>query len=282
MTPRDPTITRAHSVDWTPAEYHQSHRASASRLRDFRRSRRAYHDRHVTRTLPGITTTPAMVLGSLVDDMLLLPDADRWIVAPECDGRTKEGKAIMADFRATVGDRYVVTADQHATATAILESLHASPSAGPILAMPGASQRAILWDDGITGLPCRALPDLVIPGLRLCVDLKTTTDASPEAFGRKIASYEYHAQAAWYLRALELLTGEEHTFAFVVAATVAPYEVAVYELALSAILDGAAKNATALCGIAACMESGEWLSDWERTPQAIDLPRWAYSRGEGQ
>lgn len=268
--------TNARTVDWTPEQYHSADGVSSSALRDFRFSRRAYHGRHVARTLPPISTTPAMILGSLVDDLLFLPSADRWVVAPECDRRTKAGKETYEAFAATRGDRRVATADQWETAHAILEALHASPSAGPLLGMPGAAQRAIIWEDESTDLPCRALPDLVIPGLDLVVDLKTTTSASPTEFARKIASYEYHAQAAWYVGALERLTGRPHTFAFIVAATVAPYEVAVYELAASALAAGHALNRRALEDLAECIESGQWVSPWEARAQVIDLPRWAY------
>lgn len=272
-------MTTTSTPPWSVAEYHASDRISSSQLRDFRRSRRAYHGRHVARTLPPIAVTPAMELGSLVDDLLLMPDsASRWVVAPECDRRTKAGKEAYSEFLATIGDRRVVSRETMDTAEAVLAAIRAS-AARPILDLPGEPQRAVVWDDEGTGLPCRALPDLVVPEVRLVADLKTTTDASPDAFTRKIAQYEYHAQAAWYVDALTRLTGERHTFAFFVASTIQPHEVAVYELAESALHLGRALNAEAIRGIAECIESGEWRSKWETDMRSIDVPRWCYGGG---
>jgi len=283
--PTPPTDARpAALVDWTPEQYHaQSQRISNSQLADFRASRRRFHAVHVAKTLPGREQTPAMLLGSLVDDLLLLPGEQRFAVAPTVDRRTKAGKEAWAACLAEAAElgQYVVTAEQYETAQAMCASLAGSPFASDLLALAGPTQAAIIWDDDESALPCRALLDKLITGGevgRMVVDLKTTTDASPEAWSRKIHAFSYHCQAAWYLDAAIQLTGEPHGFAHVVISTTAPYEVAVYELDMRAIELGHEANRTALRDLAACLEADEWLNPYEQKPMVVGLPSWAYPR----
>lgn len=270
----------ARLVDWTPEQYHESTRVSNSRLKDFRESRRRYHATHVTRTLAAREQTPAMLLGSLVDDLLFLPDAKRFAVAPRCDRRTNAGKAEWASFSAAAAaaGQYVVPGDVHETAQAMVASLLASPYARDLLTLAGPGQAPIIWDDEETGMPCRALLDKLVPELGLVVDLKTTTDLRPEKWSKKILDFEYHCQAAWYLDAAIRLTGTPHGFAHVVISTVAPYEVAVYELEMRAIELGAARNRDALAALAKCLETECWLAPYEQAPMVVGLPHWAYPR----
>lgn len=83
----------------------------------------------------------------------------------------------------------------------------------------------------IDGVWCRAMVDNAPADPRLPLyDLKTTTDASPEACVRAVAAYGYDVQAAHYLATWKAATGEDRRFRFVFVEKEAPHEVSVVEL----------------------------------------------------
>jgi hypothetical protein len=68
----------------------------------------------------------------------------------------------------------------------------------------GYPEVSIFWFDVTTGVPCKARLDYLKP--LAVVDLKTfeLRDIAPDkAIVRAVASYKYHVQASWYLRATD-------------------------------------------------------------------------------
>lgn len=83
----------------------------------------------------------------------------------------------------------------------------------------------------VEGVWCRAMIDNAPADPRLPLyDLKTTTDASPEALAKTIASYGYDVQAAHYLAVWKAATGEDRRFRFIFVEKEQPYGVSVAEL----------------------------------------------------
>lgn len=83
----------------------------------------------------------------------------------------------------------------------------------------------------IDGIWCRAMIDNAPADPRLPLyDLKTTTDASPEAVIRAVCSYGYDVQAAHYLDVWKAATGEDRRFRFVFVEKEAPFGCCVVEL----------------------------------------------------
>jgi hypothetical protein len=66
------------------------------------------------------------------------------------------------------------------------------PLAGPLVA-PGSGipERSIFWTDPATGVRCRVRPDWLkqLPGMTLCVDLKTIKASDPETVSRSIRDH---------------------------------------------------------------------------------------------
>ncbi|PHK23845.1 hypothetical protein VF12_38000 [Nostoc linckia z15] len=56
-----------------------------------------------------------------------------------------------------------------------------------------------LWEDELTGLPCKARIDMRVPDERLIVDVKTTSARSQNEFVSNCYRYDYDRQAAFYL-----------------------------------------------------------------------------------
>lgn len=94
---------------------------------------------------------------------------------------------------------------------------------------PARSELAVAAE--IEGTWCRAMIDNAPADPRLPLyDIKTTTDANPEAVIRAVENYGYDMQAAHYLDTWEAVTGERRRFRFVFVEKAPPHEVSVVEL----------------------------------------------------
>jgi hypothetical protein len=133
----------------------------------------------------------------------------------------------------------------------------------------------LFWNDAQYGVPCKARFDAWNPA-RILVDLKTTSDASPEEFAQSIANFHYHAQAALYCSAAEHLLDESpQAFVFIVVESEPPHGVACYRLPSEAILAGQHYVSKALARYADVLASGGVWSGYPETIETIQLPRYA-------
>ena len=128
--------------------------------------------------------TPALLFGQVFHKLALEPDTfdQEYAVAPRCDRRTKEGKAIWAEFQAAAGDKTIVSMETYEQAGEMCRSLMAVPFAEKLL--NGRREVAFFWKDDLTGEECKCRVDCLNENFSqpVVVDLKSTTDASTEAF----------------------------------------------------------------------------------------------------
>lgn len=145
----------------------------------------------------GTKRTEAMTFGSAFH-MYVLEEPTFWenfVVAPQYDGRTKEGKEIkkQLDEIAASGTKEILRSDDFDTICKMKESLLRHPMAKNIL---HRSENEGAYTAIINGVECKAKLDLENRGEFF--DLKTTEDASPAEFRKTIGKYNYHRQAAFY------------------------------------------------------------------------------------
>jgi len=94
---------------------------------------------------------------------------------------------------------------------------------------PARSEVAAIGEVG--GVLCRAMVDNAPADPRLPLyDLKTTTDAHPDAIIRAVETYGYDVQAAHYLDTWEAATGEKRKFRFIFVEKTPPYACSVVQL----------------------------------------------------
>ncbi|GGW99131.1 PD-(D/E)XK nuclease-like domain-containing protein [Streptomyces chartreusis] len=168
---------------------------------------------------------------------------------------------------------------------AMAKAVREHRDAGPLLAPGmGIPERSIYWTDPATGVRCRARPDWLIirPEVTVIVDLKTTTDANPEACSKAIESYSYHQQGALYIDGVQAagLAPEGARFFYAFQSKKAPYLITVRELADQDQDIGRARNERALRIYAECEQTGIW-PDWTGpvpTIPQLGMPAWATIR----
>lgn len=263
--------------DMPAAKYHAVDAMSNSALSALKRSPRHYWAEYINPQRPQRKTTAAMAAGTLAHALVLEPAAvaERYVVRPDgLDLRTKDGKAWRASMPSHLD---LIDADQMATAEAQAEAVQSVPELAALL-HGGASEVSFFWVDPETGTHCKARADHVhrlADGRVILLDLKTTSDASPEQFARSAWSFGYHRQDAWYSRGYELATGEAvAAFVFGVVTGDYPFIAVPYMLDDAAKAIGAEQCRDLLATYAQCKAAGYWPA-YGGGVQLLSLPAWA-------
>lgn len=236
--------------------------------------------------------TPALIMGSLVNTMLLEPELvdQQFAVAGQCVVTTLKGARCsrmggslfdgewyctqhLPPETPTDGGKRVVSREQFETAGACVLAIRNHPAARKLLDDRTDTELSLVWRDEETGVLCKARPDALIrPDVLL--DLKTCRDASRRAFERAIFDYGYHTQAALYRMGLKAHGIDIRDAALICCETEAPHCVSVFQF-LDDILDRGTREVRRLLRVwAKCMESGEWPGYGDGV-NLIGLPKWA-------
>lgn len=164
--------------------------------------------------------TPAMKFGRAVHVRMLQPEIfdDVYVIAPECDRRTKEGKQIWADLLES-GKEVISRDDMEKIAgmEAQFEFIRKTLFNTKDL----QTELALTWTDKETGVNCKGRLDAIADGI--VIDYKTTTDAGTKAFGREALRYGYDLQAAMYMEAARENGYNPKKFIFIAQEKNAPY-----------------------------------------------------------
>lgn len=222
--------------------------------------------------------TDAMKRGTVIDCAVLEPHAfgDRFIRGPEgAEGKplnknTNDWKAFVREW----GDR-AVACDVYDEALALRDALRDNPLVQKLVGQDTIRQVTAFAKDPETGLEMRCRPDAYTPHHGILVDLKTTEDARPDAFRRRVGQLGYHLQERHYTDVWRLAGGDYKTFVFVVVEPSPPYAVKIYELNGDAIEEGKAIRRKALARWAECVASGVWPA-YDTKPEVIGLHKWDY------
>lgn len=237
--------------------------------------------------------TPALKLGSAADLLILQPDLffKTYVSGGRCEAETENKRQctrqgtefIDGEFRCfqhsekRKGDQIVLSPQEWEVCRGMKQAVENHQKAFELLSLSSAVQVTSLWNDsGFAGLPCKSRPDIVCDELSSLVDLKTTIDASPQAFARDIFKYGYHRQAYFYLRGQEQLGQNFAHYCIIAVEKEAPYCVAVYRITEEAI-DLAKREVLPLMeAYHTCQSRDEWPGYPEEVIP-IGLPKYAES-----
>jgi hypothetical protein len=222
--------------------------------------------------------TPALIMGTAVHMATLQPELfdQHYAMAPECDRRTKEGKAQYAAFQEEHAGATILSADDYMKCLLIAKSVRSHPSASKLLI--GEAEQSATWIDTATGLTCKARFDMVSK-VGMLADLKTTCDASRAAFERSIYNYFYYGQASFYLNGAHELGIPADYFTFIAVEKEPPYAVAVYHLRGEVLDAGREELKPLMQTYAKCVETDTWPGYADEAVE-IGVPAWAWRRLE--
>lgn len=217
----------------------------------------------------------ALTFGRAFHCALLEPErfAAMYAVEPEFgDCRMKEPKARRDAWRAqNAGAIHLSNAD----ATAImgmLRAVKAHPLASRMIA-DGEAEVTALWNDEETGVRCRVRTDYYVRARGMLVDVKSTRDASLDAFKRDIFKFGYHRQSALYRMGFDAIGETAQHFIFIAVEKTPPYAVGVYTLDEQGIVVAHARLRSLLATMRDCLKTDEWPG-YDAGIQTIETPNW--------
>lgn len=275
------------------AEYHAWEAASNSRLSVLRRS-----PAHLKAYLEHGNDSDTLMIGRACHSAILEPDdfTKRYLRSERCEGVTKSKERCKnpgTSYRGAEGwtcgvhgngvsdpGIVILTPGDYDCAIRVRDSVHAH-RAGALLKAKGTREESLVWRDPETGVLCKARPDHYAPELLrgVLADVKTTRDASKDAFERAIHTYGYHRQAAFYLQGNRAVERAAEDFLFIAVEKEPPYGVALYLLSEGALSTGDIEIRQLLARYAECVERDEWPC-YPQDVQDIALPAWAYNQVE--
>ena len=215
--------------------------------------------------------TKALRMGSLIHCAVLQPELlnEKFVTAPECDKRTKEGKAIWSDFvEHTAGTPGMTIVSAEESAECHLIASHAK------LALERMGVEFEMTEFMFTTDHCGVQLKCAIDGLGTdgyLYDLKTTEDASPAGILKSIRAYRYNLQAYFYRLCFE--TAFERRllgFRFLFIEKTPPYATAVVEIGPELMSYACSDFEKALQTYRECTTLGEWPAYGDAV-QVIDI-----------
>ena len=199
--------------------------------------------------------TAAMVFGTLVHALILEPHRNIGDVVSikQLNWTTKEGKAEREELQKL--GLPIVSQQDADRALRVRDAVLDHEQAKELLAGT-TCEKNYQWTGYTSKVACKAGVDAVGPaGI---IDIKTTIDASPEGFARRIRALNYHLQAAHYIDGVSHVDGVMHSFTFIAVETAPPYAVACYQLDRNALSAGHATMDRIASVYARCLATGEW------------------------
>lgn len=264
------------------AEYHKRAGLSKSQLDLLRDSPEVFKDFQDGRYVP--EQTEAMRIGTFIHSLALENRTD-FVIAPETIA-DESGKMIEWNGRKKVCRQWkwmqvlpVLTKSEAADVHALAYAVRYDPLAKQLLSSGQRELSLFVYDEGLSRT-FKARPDWT--GSDYFVDLKTTTDASTDGFGKEIYNRRYHVQAALYLRVAGWLGMPQTKFYFVAVQKSTPPRVNVRLLHESALDLGQNELDDDLKLLAECEASGNWFgysgakAKSIETIEKIDVPEWVH------
>nr|WP_192963065.1 PD-(D/E)XK nuclease-like domain-containing protein [Caedibacter taeniospiralis] len=202
-----------------------------------------------------------------------------YAVMPKLDARTKAGKEEKQAFEEAHEGKVILTDALFDTAQSCAEAITSS-SANALL-QNGVAEASFFGQ--LEGYDAKCRPDYYCRERSLIIDIKKTTDASPEGFTRADANFKYYIQAAWYLDVLKSIGEPVKDFLFIAVEATAPFMVGIYRLADSAIEFGRLKYREALKTYRNINDFAKPIyrdTETRKYIQTIDLPAYVYAQNK--
>lgn len=225
----------------------------------------------------GRPDSAAMAFGRALDSYLLEKGLfySKYCVIPAIDRRTKDGKKLYAELAEKNKGKEILSEDDMSAIVQIGQAFETCRA--KIMLTGGDSQSTLVWTDEKTGLLCKARIDYLIEESDVIVDLKSTSNAKPEAFNKDMFKYGYYIQAGLYTMGYKVLTGKDAMFGIVAIETEPPYVVSGFEVGDRTMLAGKNAARQALDRFAQCKEHNDWPG-YTTGIELIELPVWALEK----
>lgn len=189
---------------------------------------------------------------------LLLEGVNKAEVLDFSDWRTKAAREAREAVR-DAGKVPILAskwADVQAMVQAAREQLSISADARDAF-VDGNPEQTILWNEG--SAICRARLDWLSTDRLYIWDYKTTNgSANPDTIARTMFQMGWDVQAAFYIRAVQAVTGKEPRFTYACQETFPPYALSIIGIGPDVLMIGQKKVQWAIDAWIDCLNSGTW------------------------
>lgn len=254
----------------TNADYHAHAALSSTGLKYLAQSPahyKAYRDNPPEQT-------SALLIGSAVHAAFLENGLGKLVL--KAPGSTRSTN-LYKDFVKANSGVICLLEDEYEDVQRITEALSDHPLVTELM-KNGKPEVSAFWTCPETGIQGKCRPDFLRDD-GLVIDLKTTQDASADAFRGAIGSYKYHWQTAWYLDGLsQVLNKGFENFVHIAVEKTTPYGIGVYVLDNGSI-DKAREDIKILKErYADALHTGEWKT-YKPEIQNVSIPNWLFEKG---
>ena len=262
----------------THDEYHSLSAIGRSALVTFAQSPAHFWHQFLNPQAEPKTPTPAMLFGSAFHAYVLEP-LEYKLKYVEAPSGSKVSKAYrQAEEKATAEKQILLPMGTNAQCHQLSLALQDHPMAHKILSAQGFKEATFLTACPETDLEVKCRVDCITDS-GWVVDLKTTQNASPDAFVKTIANFQYHVQAGFYLDVVEWAVGERPKgFLFICVEKTAPHAVSVIRASDRMIAAGSRRARELLNQMADCFKRFGPDQPWPAYSDDIvevNLPAWA-------
>lgn len=270
------TKTPMGHVEMTDDQYHAGPGVSKSHLDVVASSSMLhYWHRYLNPDRTPDPDTPAKLLGKGIHSVTLEPDLfkDRYVPNPGIERRSNAGKAEWAAFIAENEGKTILSDDDYQVCLQVRDAVHRHPVARGLLTGGKSEQTFFALDPEHNELvKCRY--DYLRDSGDMAIDVKSTEDASPEAFGKSVANYRYDLQPAWYFDVLDILYGEvPKSWVFLAVEKSPPYAIGIYFATPEQIEVARVTARRDFARIVQHKQLNHW-PDYGAEVLPLDLPRW--------
>ena len=204
-----------------------------------------------------------MVLGSAFHKIVLEPETfgDEFVVMPQVDKRTTQGKLIIAEFIIESAEKTVITQEQYDTICGMRDSIMSNPYARKLI--NGNIEQSMYFTDDLTNVECKCRPDVwrKVADRVVITDLKSAKSVMPNDFMRDVVKYHYDLQTAMYLDGASKVLGvpkDNIDFVFIAVEKKPPYLLNIMQADTYVIQKGEADFREYIGTYAECLETQNW------------------------
>lgn len=222
--------------------------------------------------------TPSLLFGQAFHTLALQREIffDEFAVEPNVDKCTKEGKTIYAEFIEQAQGKTIISADMFEQSKEMCASLDNEPLAVKLL--NSEKEKPFFWIDELTGEECKCRTDVLNLNFSqpIIVDIKSTGNASTEAFIKSAIKYGYDFQAAMYVEGVQKNIGKKPLFVFIAVEKKPPYAVNILQADELLLKRGFDLFRELIGTYHWCKENNNWYGYMGRLNQInnLALPAW--------
>lgn len=213
--------------------------------------------------------------GTATHTAILEPDLldQACVESPSFNLKSPAGRAERDKFAEENAGRIVLTPDEFKAVLAIRDRVHTHPVVSGLLT-GGKAEQSFFAIDPETGELVKCRPDYLQENGFAMIDVKSTKDAGPEAFGKDGGNYKYDISVPWYFDVLDYLYGEvpQH-FIFLAIEKEPPYAMGLYYAKPKDIERARESARRNFARIINAKRTNHW-PDYAEEVLPLDLPGW--------